>query len=191
MVQLDGGADGAHVERLSEGVTLTRFAQLVLTDDQLDLVASALRDATNNPDITFEQSQEVDDLRYFFETARDEPSKFPVTGKMAGSIRTAVRRAKGAAQPQSRKNRRKARQERRMRTSKERRKFRAVIAKSYNEAVERMRQEDEEARIAHEEMVARLEAQPKFNVFAADGRVLLAGIPEEMIRPAETVDPAS
>lgn len=163
-----------------------RFAQLVLTDDQLDLVAGALADAAKQEELNDDDLQQLGVLQEFMELARDEPHRFPITGKQAGSIRTAVRRAKGAAQPQSRKNKRKARQEKRIRTSKERRKFRKQIAESYNAAMEVQRRENEEIEQLHREIEERVAAQPKYRLLAGDGTILMDGIPAEFIVSVDT-----
>jgi hypothetical protein len=170
-----------------------RLVQLVLTVDQCEMINGAMRDAANSPDVTMEESQRIYDLGYIFQAASEQPSKFPITGKKAASLARALRLGKGPAQPQSRKNKRKARQEARQGWSKKRRKLRAANAKAYNEAVAIQEAEMAEMEAAYAEQQAKLEKEPKFDVFAMDGTRILSGIPESMVRPVEDapVDPSS
>lgn len=171
-----------------------RFVQLLLTDEQAEWTAAALRDAEKDLKAQLDELGDdaemwmADDaamlgrLSMLFQDAAEQPSKYPPTGKRAATVRTIVRRAKGAAQPQSRKNKRKSRQERRMRTAKERRRLRREVAESWNRAREIMEREAEEAREAYEALLARVADQPKYQVLDSAGNVVLDGIPAEFVR---------
>ncbi|MCZ2109394.1 MAG: DUF724 domain-containing protein [Dehalococcoidia bacterium] len=149
------------------------------------MLIAAARDAVQSEEVHEDDILGWNQLIYFLEAVRDEPHKFRPTGKQAAGIRKVIARAKGTSQPQSRKNKRKARQERRMRTHKERRRFRKQIAESYNEARALQEQENAEMEAAFQELQERLEKQPKFRIMAADGSVLIAGVPLEMLQTEE------
>lgn len=162
-----------------------RFAQIVVTDEQAELISAALNDAAGNEDLHEDDAKQIGRLQLMFQDVTETPAKYPVTGKMAGTVRSIVRRAKGAAQPKP-LNTRKARQEQRMRTAKERRRLRRQIAGSYNAAVEIMEQEQLEAEAARKEAEERFAKQPKYRVLTGDGNVLLDLVPAEMVVNVET-----
>lgn len=174
-----------------------RFVSVLLTDEQAELAAAALRDAESalreeltDEEHTGEQAANnervAEDARFagrlsmLFQDAAENPTKYAPTGKMAATVRGIVRRAKGPAQP-PRKNKRKARQEARMRTSKERRKFRRQIAENYNKARTIMEAEKAEMEQIHAETMARIEAQPKYKVVNAFGQSIIEGVPAEFV----------
>jgi len=100
---------------------------------------------------------EMRDLVLFFSEVVDRPQLFQLRSKddVKRIVRTARAALKGPAQPASGRNKRKARQERRMRTAKSRRKTRRVDAESYNEAQRIQTAELEEAQTAWEEAVTK------------------------------------
>lgn len=131
--------------------------------------------------MTDEERGDYQRLAAFFAHLAMEPSRFAPSGKLAETVKTITKRAKGPAQRPSRKNRRKERQERRMRTAKARRSMRREQAEAYNAAVEQYEQERQEMEEANAELIAKLEAEPKFNVVNAMGQVIMAGVPESMV----------
>lgn len=165
---------------------MARLVQLVLTGDTAELTAAALRDAANSEDVTVDESQILYEASVLFQTASEEPHRFPLTGKMATSIPRALRRKPNpntGNTAASTRNKRKARQEKRAGWAKTRRKHRREMAENYNEAVRIMEAEREEMEMAYAEQQAKLADQPKFDIFAMDGTRLLGGVPESMIRP--------
>ncbi len=162
---------------------MARLVQVVLTDQIAELTAAALRDASNSEDVTTDEAGILYDASRLFMEASERPEAFPLTGAKATRLQRQVR-ARGPAQPQSRRNKRKARQEKRQGWAKIRRKHRREMAENYNEAVRIMEAEAEEMEMAYAEQQAKLNDQPKFDVFALDGTRILGGVPESMIRPA-------
>lgn len=163
------------------------LVQLILTTDQAELAAAALRDAANSEDVTLEESQVIYDLGYFLQTVGENPSKYRPNGKMATSIKRAQQRPGPNAGNTSAsvKNKRKARQEKRAGWNKLRRKNRREMVANYNQAVETMAAERAEMEAAFAEQQAILDAEPKFDVFTVDGARIISGVPESMIRPVE------
>jgi hypothetical protein len=102
-------------------------------------------------------------------------------------MKTVVRRKfeppKGPAQPASRRNKRKARQDARQGGHKRRRKERREMAEQYNAAREIVERDMAEAAEVQAETVARLETEPKFDITDAFGNVMVSGVPESLIRP--------
>jgi hypothetical protein len=179
-----------------------RFVQLLLTAEQAELVAAALRDTEaaireegTNEETTSEEvannervgeaARAVGRLSLLFADAAENPSKYPPQGKLASTVRDITRRAKGAAQPEGRKNKRKARQERRIATAKERRRYRREMAEGFNKAREIMEQEAAEAAEFQAEIEARISDQPKYNVVDAYGNLIVAGVPAEFVKTEE------
>lgn len=163
---------------------MARLVQIVLTDQIAELTAAALRDAANSEDATVEEAGIIYDASLLFMAASESPEKFPLTGKRAVSLTRRVR-VKGPPQP-PRKNKRKARQERRQGWAKIRRRNRREMVDNYNAAVATIEAERAEMEMLYAEEQAKLADQPKFDVFAVDGSRLLGGIPESMIRPSES-----
>jgi type IV secretory pathway VirB10-like protein len=136
-----------------------QFVQIVLTDEQAALVAKGLPLAlsnttpeeweTNDPETT---EADVQSLAMFFAGVATEPSRFPVTGRMAGRLKKASRAAKGPAQPQSRRRKRSQGQQKRDRAA------RKEAVDAYNAARERYEQDVKEMEEAHAERVAQIEA---------------------------------
>lgn len=90
-------------------------------------------------------------LAAFFQDVADEPLKYRPTGKAATSVRKIVRGLKGPAQPQSRRNKRKARQEKRMGAAKRRRREQAQLTAEFNAARERIEKDMAEMEEAYRE----------------------------------------
>lgn len=164
-----------------------QFVQVVLTDDQALLARAALDLILNDPEryvMTDEERADYERLAVFLGHVAQNPSEFPVTGKMATSVRKAVRRIAGPAQPQSRRRKRSQGQQKRDR------KARRELVAAYNEAVARMEAERQEAEEAHRELLERIEPQPKYRVVSAGGEVILDGVPAEFIQPVDEDGPA-
>jgi transcription elongation GreA/GreB family factor len=177
--------------------------QLLLTDEQAELAAAALLDAEEqlkedvndlpeltSEDVAFKESrlaeiQQVGRLFLLFQDASERPAKYPPTGKMASSVRTIVRRAKGASQPNTRRNRRKARQAERRAYRKFTRLHRREIAEQYNAAVEQMEKEQAEYEAAQRELEERIADQPTFTIRDGWGNDVMVGVPAEFILDAE------
>lgn len=169
-----------------------RFVQLLLTDEQAELVAAACLDAERTviadegeESPAAEDAKQLGRLALLFQDAAERPAKYTPTGKLAATVRSVHRRAKGAAQPKP-LNKRKQRQERRIRTAKERREMRRLFTQGYNEARERLEAERIEAESAQRELEERLEKQRKFKVVTADGDLIIAGVPAEFVVDEET-----
>lgn len=125
------------------------YVQVVLTDGHVRLLREGVGNLVVDPEGEPDRAAEVYVLESFLDTVTEHPESFPVTGKMATSIKHRLRLLKGPAQPQSRRNKRKARQERRMSTAKRRRREKRELAAAYNEAQERLMAEVEEANAAY------------------------------------------
>jgi hypothetical protein len=176
-----------------------QFAQIVISDEQAAQVAQLIDHNIQHAEefgLVFDEEGEqegLERLAVFFAAVAGNPQHFPVTGRMATKIKTAVRRsaADGAklgndGVPEGvpvATSPRKERQERRMRTSKARRSMRREQAESFNQAREIMEAEQLEAQQAHEELLAELEGQPTFDIIGPDGQPILQGVPESFIRP--------
>jgi hypothetical protein len=131
--------------------------------------------------LTDDEKASYEQLAVFMGQVALKPEAFPVTGRLAASIKTRARQLKGDAQPQSRKNKRKERQERRMRTSKARRRTRREDAEAYNVARTKMEAEIAEMQAIQDERQAQIEAEPKFTVVDIMGNVLIDNVPSSMI----------
>lgn len=160
--------------------------EIVLTDEQA-LMASVALDSLisdENYELTEEEEAEFERLSALLKIAAQYPSKFPVTGKLAPSVRKAVRRVKGAAQPKP-VNARKARQERRQGYAKERRRLRREHSEAYNRAVEQYEAEARERAEIAAEQETRWTSQPQYKIVAPEGDVIVDNIPAELIQTAE------
>lgn len=164
-----------------------RFVQILLTTEQAELAAAACRDAeadlvaSEGPGTpAAEDAKLIGRLGMLLQDAAENPVKYTPTGRGAATVRSIVRRASGPARPKP-LNKRKRRQEERQRTSKERRKFRKVIADSYNEARTRMEAEKAEAEAAQAAFEERIAKQERYSVVNADGETLVGGVPAEFI----------
>lgn len=169
-----------------------RIVQVGLTEDQAKLLLGAAQIAVDRAEdysINPAEVEEFKRLEMFLTAVMLNPEAFPATGRLAKTVKTLTRRAKGPAQPQSRRNRRKARQEQRQSFAKRRRQERKALAAAYNEARERTEAEMSEAEAAFQELRARIEAEPKFDIIGPNGEPILAGVPESFIRPVEVEQP--
>lgn len=169
-------------------------AQIVITDDQAKLLGAAadvtLRANEAEEFILLEEHEKtsLQELAVFMAMVAQHPGSFPITGRMAKSVKTRLRQLRGPAQPASARNKRKARQEKRQGFAKRRRKQRRELAEQYNQARQIMEQEMEEARQIQEERQAQLEAEPKFNITDIMGNVLVANVPASMVVPVPGPD---
>jgi hypothetical protein len=127
-------------------------------------------------------------LAVFFGAVAAEPSRFPLSGQFAEALKRGARKAKGPAQPKSRRNARKVRQEKRIGAAKRRRAARRDFVAQHNAVQEAMQAEHQEMNEAYEEMRARLDAEPKFNITDVAGNVILAGVPKSMVQPVPDPD---
>ena len=156
------------------------------------MTRAALDIVLNDPEryvLTEEERSAYERLAVFFGHAVVDPSRFPLSPRQASRIKSVVKKARGPAQPQSRRNKRKARQERRIAFAKQRRKQNREFREQYNEAMAQLRKEQEEMEQAYAEVQARIEAEPKFDIFDGVGNLIMSGVPESAIRSQET-DPA-
>lgn len=148
------------------------------------MTRAALDIVLNDPEryvMTDEERQQYERLAVFYGTAAVDPSRFPLSPKQAARLKSIVRKPKGTAQTPSRRNRRKVRQERRQSFAKKRRKQNREFREQYNEAMAQLRKDAEEAEQAQAEILARIEAEPKFNIVDGAGNLIMAGVPESAI----------
>jgi hypothetical protein len=164
---------------------MAQLVQLVLTDDQALLTRQAIDLSLSNSteDQIGDAEADLQRLAVFFGAVAAEPSRFPLTGQFAEALKRGARKAKGPAQPKSRRNARKARQETRIGFAKRRRAERRDLVAQHNAVQEAMQAERQEMEDAYAELRARLEAEPKVNITDAAGNVILAGVPQSMIVP--------
>lgn len=144
------------------------FVQVVLTDDHIDMLAAAIGDVAISPSDEPELFSEYQTLEAFLDRVAAHPEAFPVTGRMAKSIKHRMRLIKGPSQPPSRRSKRKARQERRMRTAKARRQERREFVEQYNAAREALEAERLEAEEAYQEQRQRMRELVSQETFTAD-----------------------
>lgn len=150
------------------------------------MTRAALDIVLNDPEryvMSDEEREAYERLALFFGRAAVDPGHFPLTGKSAARIKSIVRKAKGPAQPQSRRNKRKARQERRQSAQKRRRADNKLYREEYNEAMAKIRQDQEEAEAAMQEIQERIANEPKFAIYDGVGNLIMSEIPESAIRP--------
>src|SRR5690242_17354963 len=173
-----------------------RLVEVVLTEEQAGLLAAAADITLRSHEaedglVTLNEQEELGmkQLAVFFVTVASSPQHFPVTGRMAKTVKSRTRAAKGEAKQTSRKNKRKARQERRMSFSKRRRKERREMAENFNKAREVYEAELAEIQAIQEQRQREIENEPKFDVQDIMGNVVIAGVPQSMIRAADTNEP--
>lgn len=80
---------------------------------QAELTAAALKVAVQEKNLPPHIENGLWDLIQFFDGVVEEPRAWPVTGRMAQSLKIRTRRLKGPAQMPSRRNKRAARRQRR------------------------------------------------------------------------------
>lgn len=174
-----------------------QFVQLLLTDDQASKLKVAVDLILEDPEryvMTEEETEDYQRLSVYFTAVAGSPAHFAPSGEMAKSVKRIMRRAKGPAKPQSRRNKRKERQAARQGGAKRRRAERREAAEQYNAALAEVMEQQAKAEAEQAELMARLEAEPKFQIVNAAGQVMFDGIPESMIRPVEApvrVEPRS
>lgn len=160
-----------------------QFAQIVVTDDQALKTRLAIDLILQDPErfvMTDEERADYERLAVFFTVVANEPSRFPPTGSAARSVKSMVRRAKGAAQPQSRrKPKRTQGQQKRDRVAR-----REYVAQ-YNAAVEQYEKEAAEAAEYEQELVEKFANEPRVQILRADGVVIMSDIPASMVVPME------
>lgn len=181
-----------------------KFIQLLLTDEQTELTAAALRDAEEalkderadrgGVEVTSEDATEnerlsadiaaVGRLMLLFQDASENPAKYPPTGKMAATVRSIARRAKGTPQPASRRRRRADRHQRRRALRNAFRRNRA-FTEGYNRAYAIQEQEEQEYQAALAEIQERVKDQPKYAITDGFGNTIMAGVPAEFVLDAE------
>jgi hypothetical protein len=172
------------------------LTQIVLTDDQALQVSQALSLAIENsfPEQLGgeEGEQALKQLSVFFGLVAANPERFPVSGRLAKALKTAKRSAlKGPAQPQSRRNKRKARQEKRRSFHKRRRKEQAETVAAHNAAQEALERDLAEMEETYQEQMARLtELSEKNNLTVEELRELLSlsGAPPAIMAAVEKLD---
>jgi hypothetical protein len=166
-----------------------QFVQLLLTDEQalyLNASVDLLLADTERFVMTDEERDNYQRLSVFFSEVVRNPAHFAPTGEMADTVKSIVRKLKGPAQPQSRRNRRKARQERRMSFRKRERAQRRENAEMYNAAMAALEAERVEAEAAWQEIAERYANEPKVMVLTADGVPVMTDIPASMVVPMPT-----
>lgn len=178
-----------------------KFVQLLVTDDQAELVAAALRDAeeqlkkvaaeTDPQGLSREQYDGVNAdmnalgrLQLLFQDASENPTKYPPTGKMAATVRGIARRAKGRSKTPSLSRKRASRHQRRRAERHFYRRNRKLI-ESYNKGLAEYEAAQAEYEASVAEVNERVKDQPTFSVTDGFGNVTLAGIPAEFIIDAE------
>ena len=152
------------------------------------MTRAALDIVLNDPEryvLTEDERSAYERLAVFFGSAAVDPARFPLSPRQKSRIKSIVRKAKGPAQPQSRRNKRKARQERRISFAKKRRKQNRELREAYNEAMAKLREEEAEMEAAYAEVQARVEAEPKFDIVDGQGQLIMSGVPESAIRPKD------
>lgn len=166
---------------------MTQLAQIVVTDDQAGLLAAAA-DTTIRADEAGElialedvERESLAQLATFMTMVATEPGRFPLTGKLAKSLRSKSKALKGPATTASPTNKRKQRQEKRRAFHKLRRQNRREEVATFNARREAYEEQIEQQERDQAELVARLAAEPKFNVTDAKGTVIISGVPQSMI----------
>lgn len=165
-----------------------QFVQTLITDEQALKIRLAIDLVLQDPErfvMTDEERTEYERLGTFYGYAAANPSAFAPTGEMAQTVKSIIRRTKGPAQPASRRNKRKARQLRRRAHQKMMRKQRREFNEQYNAAMEQLRKDAEEAERNAQEMMAKYEAEQKFDIYDGLGNLIMAGVPESAIRKME------
>ena len=165
-----------------------QFVQTLITDEQALKIRLAIDLILQDPErfvMTDEERTEYERLAVFYGYAATTPSAFSPTGEMAQTVKQIIRRAKGPAQPKSLRNKRKARQERRTSFRKRERAQRREMAEQFNLAIEALAKDREEAEAAAQEVAERFKNEQKFDVYDAFGNLIMAGVPESVIRKHE------
>lgn len=152
------------------------------------MTRAALDIVLNDPEryvLTDEERQQYERLAVLYGHAAVDASRFPLSPKQAARLKSVVKKARGPAQPQSRRNKRKARQERRIAFAKQRRKNNREFREQYNEAMRQMEAEREEAEKAYAEIAARIENERKYQIKDGMGNLIMSEIPASAISPMD------
>jgi len=152
------------------------------------MTRAALDIVLNDPEryvLTEEERSAYERLAVFFGSAAVDPARFPLSPRQASRLKSIVKKTRGPSQPQTRRNKRKARQERRIATAKLRRKNNREFREQYNEAMAQLRKEQEEMEAAYREVEARVAAEPKFDIVDGAGNLIMSGVPESALRPMD------
>jgi len=173
---------------------LSQLVELVFTDQQVGLLAAAVDTTLRSADdeehglLTLEDEERTafEQLQVFLTSVFTSPRAFPVTGRMAIPKKKSVAEKlhlKGTSE--STRNKRKARQAKRQGGHKRRRLEQRKMAANYNQARTVMEAELQEIQEIQEQRQAEIALEPKFDITDIMGNVVIAGVPESMIRPAE------
>lgn len=184
-----------------------RYVQPLLTDEQAELVAAALRDAelavmeelagvvpgdaeddADRAEPLREDAAQLGRLALLFQDASENPAKYPPAPKMAASIRKFRKQVQGQAQPQSLRKKRASRHQRRRAERHFFRRNRDLID-GVNAAREAYEREAEEHAKAVAEIEERVKDQPRFTVTDGFGNVIMAGVPAEFIKTEDGETP--
>lgn len=177
-----------------------RYVQLLLTDEQAELTAAALRDAedvlraqvTNTEaaedDPAREDVQALGRLSMLFQDASENPAKYPPAPKVAASLKKFRKRVQGQAQPQSLRKKRAGRHQRRRAERHFFRRNRELI-EGVNAAREAYEKEAAEHAQAVAEIEERVKDQPRFTITDGFGNVIMAEVPAEFIRTEDGETP--
>lgn len=161
-----------------------QFIQTLVTDEQALQIRLAIDMVLQTPDrfvLSDEERTEYERLAVFWGHAASNPSAFSPTGEMAQRVKSIVRRAKGPAQPKSRRNKRKERQARRQSYQKMRRAQRREYNALFNNAMESLHADQVEMEQIAQERVKQYESEPKFEIRGPDGSIVMAGVPASAI----------
>lgn len=161
---------------------MSEFAQIVISADQARMLHFAVESILQDEDyvMTEPEAEEFKRLAVFLSAVHGYPNHFPVTGQMAAKIKRAKRQFKVPV-PQTRRNKRKARQEARTSYRKRSRIARREEVEAFNLAQQTQEQEAQEAAEFYAELNERLEKQPKFNIVDPHGKPVVEAIPAEFI----------
>lgn len=119
------------------------------------------------------------------DTVAEHPNHFPVRREYARMIKSKLRAAKGPAQPQPGRNKRKARQAQRRAFQKLRRENRRELVAAFNAQREQMEAQRAEQEAQAEQRRAEIATEPTFDITDLMGNVILAGVPKSMIKAQE------
>lgn len=132
-----------------------QFVQITITNQQAYLLGVAADEAASSKGISEQAKDNLERLSVFMYDVSTDPDNYPVRTHVAmEQVKSIFKAAKGPAQPQTRKNRRKERQARRQGFAKRRRRERQAFVAAWNEAVAKQLAEAEEAAAAAAELEA-------------------------------------
>lgn len=161
-----------------------QFAQVLLTDEQALMSATAIRLILEDEEryvLTDEERDGFTKLAGFFGLVAERPTAFAPKGAMARSVKSIVRRAKGAAQPVSQTKARKAK--RSQGQQKRDRQAARELRAHFNAAREKYEAERAEMEAMDRELEERFANEPRVQVVDVNGRILMSEIPASMVVP--------